>query len=69
MLPGTESGIFDTLIATAAQDLPDWLRTPFDIVFAQFLGMHLSLRHGLDPDSPSPGSVITRVVQGVTIYD
>jgi tagatose-6-phosphate ketose/aldose isomerase len=66
---GAESGIFDTLIATAAQDLPDWLRTPFDIVFAQFLGMHLSLRHGLDPDSPSPGSVITRVVQGVTIYD
>lgn len=65
---GVAQDLFDTVVSTSAQGLPDWLRTPFDIVFAQLLGLHLSLRCGLDPDSPSPGSVITRVVQGVTIY-
>jgi tagatose-6-phosphate ketose/aldose isomerase len=65
---GVPEDPFDLVISTPAQDLPDWLRTPFDIVFAQLLGLHLSLRSGLDPDNPSPGSVITRVVQGVTIY-
>ena len=65
---GVPEDLFDSVISTPAQNLPDWLRTPFDIVFAQLLGLHLSLRNGLDPDDPSPGSVITRVVQGVKIY-
>ncbi len=30
---------------------------------------YLGLRLGLDPDNPSPGGVINRVVQGVVIYD
>jgi tagatose-6-phosphate ketose/aldose isomerase len=39
-----------------------------EIVFAQLLGYHLSLRFGLDPDDPSPHGVINRVVQGVRIH-
>jgi len=57
------------LIGTSAQDLPDELRTPFDIVFPQLLAFHLSLRSGLDPDNPSPQGVINRVVQGVRIHE
>lgn len=52
----------------AASALPDELRTPAAIVFAQLLAFHWSLRLGLDPDNPSPGGVINRVVQGVRIY-
>jgi tagatose-6-phosphate ketose/aldose isomerase len=52
-----------------APDLPDILRTPFEIVFPQLLAYHLSLRAELNPDSPSPTGVINRVVQGVRIYE
>jgi len=52
-----------------APELPDDLRTPFEIVFPQLLAYHLSLGAGLNPDNPSPGGVITRVVQGVRIYE
>ncbi len=55
-------------IQAIAPDLADNLRTPFEIVFAQLLGLHMSLRCGLDPDNPSPGGVINRVVQGVRIH-
>lgn len=51
-----------------ACELPDELRTPAAIVFAQLLAFHWSLSLGLDPDKPSPGGVINRVVQGVRIY-
>lgn len=56
-------------IRAMAPLLPDRLRTPFEIVFAQLLGLHLSLRAGLDPDNPSPEGVINRVVQGVRLYE
>ncbi len=55
-------------VETVVPDLPDALRTPFEIVFAQLLAYHLSLRAGLNPDNPSPDGVITRVVQGVRIH-
>jgi len=61
--------LFDHVLETGAAGLPDWLRTPVEIIFAQLLGWHLSLRLGLDPDNPSPGGVIHRVVQGVRIYE
>lgn len=57
------------VIAANAPDLPDSLRTPFEIVFAQLLAFHLSVKAGLDPDSPSPGGIINRTVQGVTVYE
>ena len=56
-------------IRAIAPELPDNLRTPFEIVFAQLLGLHLSLRTGLNPDNPSLGGVITRVVRGVRIHE
>lgn len=60
--------IADAVVAAAAPDLPDQLRAPFEIVFAQLLGYRLSLHAGLDPDNPSPDGVITRVVQGVRLH-
>ncbi|MES2255261.1 MAG: hypothetical protein V4559_09485 [Pseudomonadota bacterium] len=60
--------LFDAIIPAAAPHLPDALRTPFEIVAAQLFGYHLSLSKGIDPDNPSPGGVINRVVQGVTIH-
>lgn len=56
-------------VPSAALELPDGLRAPFDIVFAQLVGYHLSLGAGLDPDNPSPQGVISRVVQGVRVYE
>lgn len=61
--------LFDLTLETGASGLPDWLRTPAEIIFAQLLGWHLSVRLGLDPDNPSPGGVIHRVVEGVRIYE
>jgi tagatose-6-phosphate ketose/aldose isomerase len=62
-------GSFHETVPAMAPELPDNLRTPFEIVFPQLLAYHLSLREDLNPDSPSPGGVITRVVQGVRIYE
>jgi tagatose-6-phosphate ketose/aldose isomerase len=67
--PDIDTGLFDEVISTEASSLPDYLRTPAEIVFPQLLAYHLSLRLGLDPDNPSPGRVITRVVEGVRIYE
>ena len=39
------------------------------VVFGQLLGFYKSLNLGLDPDKPSVSGAISRVVQGVSIYD
>jgi len=67
--PDADTQLFNEKVSTRACGLPDYLRTPADIVFCQLLGYFFSLRVGLDPDSPSPGGVINRVVQGVRIYE
>jgi tagatose-6-phosphate ketose/aldose isomerase len=59
----------DVRVRALAPELPDSMRTPFEIIFPQLLGLHLSLTAGLDPDNPSPNGVINRVVQGVRVYD
>lgn len=61
--------LFEHVVCTAASGLPDYLRTPAEVVFAQLLGYHLSLGLGVDPDNPSPSGVINRVVEGVRIYE
>jgi tagatose-6-phosphate ketose/aldose isomerase len=58
----------DETVPANAPDLPDALRAPFEIVFAQLLAYHLSLKLGLNPDVSSPRGVINRVVQGVRIH-
>jgi tagatose-6-phosphate ketose/aldose isomerase len=39
-----------------------------DVIFGQMLGLYCSVAHELQPDSPSPGGVINRVVQKFRIY-
>jgi tagatose-6-phosphate ketose/aldose isomerase len=48
--------------------IPDALRPPVDVILGQLLGLFASLEKGLKPDTPSRTGVISRVVQGVTIY-
>ena len=60
--------LFDVHISVAAPQLNDEHRTPFEVVFPQLLAYRLSIACGLNPDRPSPAGVISRVVQGVTIY-
>jgi tagatose-6-phosphate ketose/aldose isomerase len=70
VIGGTESDSAwgDDVFPALTPKLEDSLRTPYEIVFPQLLGYHLSLRVGLNPDSPSPSGIITRVVQGVSIH-
>lgn len=65
---GVDAASLHQAIPASASELPDVLRTPFEIVFAQLLAYHLSLGAGLNPDNPSPDGVITRVVGGVRIH-
>jgi tagatose-6-phosphate ketose/aldose isomerase len=53
----------------AQNPVPDDCRPPVDVIFGQLLGLFFSLRWNLTPDRPSPRGAISRVVQGVTIYD
>ncbi len=55
-------------VPAMAPNLPDELRGAFEIVFPQLLAYHLSLASDLDPDSPSPDGVITRVVQPFSLH-
>lgn len=65
---GRDRDLFDLTLPALAPQLADTLRTPFETIAPQFLGYHLSLMNGLDPDNPSPEGVINRVVQGVKIH-
>ncbi len=64
-----DSALCDELVPSLASELPDALRTPFDVVFPQLLAYWLTKAIGADPDNPSPNDVITRVVEGVRIYE
>jgi len=67
--PDAAHGLAHHVVPALAADLADELRTPFEIVFPQLLGYHLSLGSGLDPDNPSPDGVITRVVRNFQLHD
>ncbi|HEY7211907.1 MAG TPA: hypothetical protein VH477_16665 [Bryobacteraceae bacterium] len=56
-------------VPAIAPDLPDHLRTPFEIVFAQLLAYSLSRSRGHDPDNPSPSGIITRVVGRFQLHE
>jgi tagatose-6-phosphate ketose/aldose isomerase len=66
---GGANDLADIRVPAHAPDLPDYLRVPFEIPFAQLLAYRLSLAKGLNPDSPSPEGVITRVVQEFRIHE
>jgi tagatose-6-phosphate ketose/aldose isomerase len=63
-----DSALGQDFVPAMAPNLPDELRGPFEIVFPQLLAYHLSLASDLDPDSPSPDGVITRVVQPFSLH-
>jgi tagatose-6-phosphate ketose/aldose isomerase len=58
----------EATVAACSPELPDELRTPFEIVFPQLLAYRFSLACGLDPDNPSPDGIINRVVCGVALH-
>jgi tagatose-6-phosphate ketose/aldose isomerase len=68
-LPGSEDGLGHYSVPALAPDVIDEFRTPFEIIFPQFLGYHLSLSLDLDPDNPSPNGIITRVVRTFQLHD
>lgn len=49
--------------------VPDPFRIMIDVVVGQMIATMKCLQLGLRPDAPSASGVISRVVQGVTIYD
>lgn len=49
-------------------DVDDTYRPVLDVIFGQLLGLYCSVAHQLQPDSPSAGGVINRVVQTFQIY-
>jgi len=55
-------------IPDCASNIPEEFYSVFYILPAQIIGFYKSLELGLEPDSPSKGGSISRVVQGVTIY-
>ncbi len=56
-------------IPAGAPNLPDSLRTPFEIPFAQLLAYHLSINAKVDPENPSPDGAITRVVLPFRLHE
>ena len=58
----------DWSIPANAPELPDRLRTPFEVTLSQLLAYHLSLSVQVDPDNPSPNGTITRVVRPFRIH-
>ncbi|HEX4808784.1 MAG TPA: hypothetical protein VH325_07640 [Bryobacteraceae bacterium] len=64
-----DPALYDETVPSLAPELPDSFRTPFDMLFPQLLAYYLSTSAGVDPDDPSPAGVITRVVEGVRIYE
>ena len=49
-------------------NIADEYRPVLDVLFGQMLGLCASIEHGMKPDAPSPGGVISRVVQEFAIY-
>ena len=49
--------------------IEDDFRVMTDVVVGQILGTFTSMKVGLKPDNPSESGTISRVVQGVVIYD
>ena len=56
-------------LPTDLSDVPEEFLSVFYVLPAQIIGFFKSISLGLSPDSPSKCGSITRVVQGVTIYD
>ncbi|WP_419805315.1 SIS domain-containing protein [Terriglobus sp.] len=58
----------DWFVPSVAPMLPDHLRIPFEIVFAQLFAYASSLQSGVDPDDPSPDGQVTRIVKPFQLH-
>ena len=56
------------LYCEALGKLDDAYRPAVDVIFSQMLGLFSSIELGLQPDSPSPNGLISRVVEKFAIY-
>ncbi len=65
---GTEAASDYSLCCDAFAEIDDAYRPAVDVIFSQMLGLFSSIELGLKPDSPSPGGVISRVVEKFAIY-
>jgi tagatose-6-phosphate ketose/aldose isomerase len=61
------SGCYESYLVVP-DEIGDGYRPVLDVIFGQLLGLYHSVAHGLKPDAPSPGGVISRVVQEFRIY-
>lgn len=57
------------VLPNGISDVPEEFLPVFYVLPAQIIGFFKSMSLGLSPDSPSLSGSITRVVQGVTIYE
>jgi len=60
--------LVDDLLTLDTDELADDFRPPVDVGLGQLLGLFLSIREGLLPDTPSASGAISRVVSGVRIH-
>ena len=71
MGPGSLAAEFDGACEDYLEvrdEVEDLYLPVLDVIFGQMLGLYCSVAHGLKPDAPSPGGVISRVVQRFQIY-
>ncbi len=67
--PAQMDGLADFVLSLdAPEDFPDACRPPIDAIVGQLLGLFWAMQLGIQPDTPSPDGVITRVVSHVKIY-
>ncbi|MEJ0085786.1 MAG: SIS domain-containing protein [Pseudomonadota bacterium] len=59
---------YERLELAGTRDFSDLELALIDVIPAQSFGLAQSLRFGLTPDNPNVSGVVSRVVQGVTIY-
>jgi tagatose-6-phosphate ketose/aldose isomerase len=66
---GRKDAVCDHFLHCSAFDrIDDAYRPPVDVIFGQMLGLFSSIELGMQPDSPSPTGVISRVVEAFSIY-
>jgi len=63
-----DSASDSSLYCEAFGRLDDAYRPAVDVIFSQMLGLFSSIELGLQPDSPSPNGLISRVVEKFAIY-
>lgn len=63
-----DSASDSSLYCEAFGSLDDAYRPAVDVIFSQMLGLFSSIELGLQPDSPSPNGLISRVVEKFAIY-